>query len=407
MAVVAMPGSKVRRRTLFAVQALLSVGANFLAVCIFFYMRHRFGWEVWQNLLLACGQGMVYVVGALMANVMAARLGRRRSLMLICLGTMLIALQAMVSRSAWGMAVAVLLYTLVSAAAWPFLESLVSADAGPHELSRRLGIYNLVWSGAGAGVMAVNGTVMDYWPSGLFLIPLLAHVAGWFLTLLMQGNHAGAAPSAAVHPPAEPKLLAKRTLALWLSRIALPATYVVIYSLLAMLPSLPVLEPLDTAWRTAVSSVWMIARVATFAVLGATLWWHTRPLVLLGAAVLMLVAFLGVTVQPSALTGLRLHAGLEIGWMIAWQVVLGVVLGVIYCGSLYFGMVLSEGSTEHGGYHEALIGLGCALGPGAGAIAQWIWPGNLLAGILAVAAVIGASVGAAGVACQAARRGGG
>ena len=28
------------------------------------------------------------------------------------------------------------------------------------------------------------------------------------------------------------------------------------------------------------------------------------------------------------------------------------------------GMVLSDGSTEHGGYHEALIGLGSVLGPG-------------------------------------------
>ena len=43
--------------------------------------------------------------------------------------------------------------------------------------------------------------------------------------------------------------------------------------------------------------------------------------------------------------------------MIAWQIVLGVTMGLIYSGSLYFGMVLSEGSTEHGGYHEALIGM--------------------------------------------------
>ena len=65
---------------------------------------------------------------------------------------------------------------------------------------------------------------------------------------------------------------------------------------------------------------------------------------------------------------------------------------MIYSGSLYFGMVLSEGSTEHGGYHEALIGVGWVLGPTAGAITQWIWPGNVTAGVIAVGAVIGLSV---------------
>jgi hypothetical protein len=51
-------------------------------------------------------------------------------------------------------------------------------------------------------------------------------------------------------------------------------------------------------------------------------------------------------------------------------------------------MVLSEGSTEHGGYHEALIGLGSILGPGAGALAQWLKPGDTRFGVLAVSSVL-------------------
>ena len=46
------------------------------------------------------------------------------------------------------------------------------------------------------------------------------------------------------------------------------------------------------------------------------------------------------------------------------------------------GMVLSEGSTEHGGYHEALIGLGSILGPGTAALTQWKWPNDLRAGVV-------------------------
>ena len=90
--------------------------------------------------------------------------------------------------------------------------------------------------------------------------------------------------------------------------------------------------------------------------------------------------------------------------MIAWQIVLGVVMGLIYAGSLYFGMVLSAGSTEHGGYHEALIGLGSVLGPGMAALTQWKWPDSLRAGVTAVSVVIAVSVVAAGVATVRAAR---
>jgi hypothetical protein len=67
-------------------------------------------------------------------------------------------------------------------------------------------------------------------------------------------------------------------------------------------------------------------------------------------------------------------------------------MGIIYSASLYFGMVLSQGSTEHGGYHEALIGLGQSLGPGAGAIAASFWPGQAWAGISSVAGILTLSV---------------
>jgi hypothetical protein len=129
-----------------------------------------------------------------------------------------------------------------------------------------------------------------------------------------------------------------------------------------------------------------------FWILGATAFWHTRPMLLLGAAVLMGVAFVGVT-APVGLMG-----------MMGAQVLLGAALGLIYTASLYFGMVLSDGSAEHAGYHEALIGLGQVLGPGAGALTQWRWEKNLFAGVVAVSSLVLVSVIAAGIAAGKARR---
>ncbi len=98
------------------------------------------------------------------------------------------------------------------------------------------------------------------------------------------------------------------------------------------------------------------------------------------------------------------HANADLLAMIFGQILLGIAMAMIYMASLYFGMVLSQSSTAHGGYHEALIGLGGILGPGAGALTQTLFPGNLLMAILAVGGVVGVSVLAAAVASLAIRK---
>jgi hypothetical protein len=62
-------------------------------------------------------------------------------------------------------------------------------------------------------------------------------------------------------------------------------------------------------------------------------------------------------------------------------------------------MAVSAGSTEHGGYHEALIGLGQILGPLVGATMQWIrpdalWPAVMgISGLVSITVIVQAIVG--------------
>jgi MFS family permease len=394
----------------YGVEALTSIGSTLLMVGIFFYTQHRYGWGLRENFLLAAAQGVAYVTGALSAGWAARAFGRRRLLLALLAAAAAVALTALAApRPAY--VVGVLMgYTLLVACVWPVLESLVTSDVDAHTLGRRVAIYNLTWSAVNAAVFAAAGTVIEHWPAGMFVIPAASHVAGVLLLLMYREPRsedvAGGAGAAAAHAHGEPEpeLLRARTLALWLSRIALPATYVVAYSLSAMMPLLPVLEPLDTSTRTFVASVWMGVRFLAFILLGATVWWHTRPRVLLAAAVAMLVAFVGVSVRASDVPGFGgVPQAVDLAAMVGWQVALGLVMGTIYAGSLYFGMVLSEGSTEHGGYHEALIGAGSIVGPGVGALAQWLRPDDLMAGVVAVASLVALTVAAAGVATVRAR----
>src|SRR5437588_12654225 len=72
--------SAARVVSLFVTEALGSVGGTLLTVGIFFYTKERLGWRTPQNFLLAAVQGAVYVVGALSAGRLAARVERLKAL---------------------------------------------------------------------------------------------------------------------------------------------------------------------------------------------------------------------------------------------------------------------------------------------------------------------------------------
>lgn len=401
--------ARIERKVIpfYVIEGISSHAVALMLSSIYFYTTGRFHWDARRNFLLATALGVVYVLAALCSHRISVRLGRRRTLVFLYVAMSAAAACGAAAADSPRVVVPVLIaYSALSAVSWPALESLVSTGAGAGELSRRLGIYNCVWSGAGALTYAGAGTLLKYWPVGTFVLPASWHLAmaGYIVHLARRDAAIEETGDETAHGAPEPELLRARTLALWMSRIGLPATFVVISSLIATMPTLPLIERLDPTARTVVGSAWMAARWTGFLLLGVTVWWHTRPRALLAAAVLLLVGFVAVTLRPQWLPGAPAVAtGPWIAWMVGWQVVLGLGLALIYSASLYFGMVLSDGSTEHGGYHEALIGLGTVIGPGAGAVAEQFGGGDPLWGVLAVAVVLAASVAACGF--VAARRG--
>jgi MFS family permease len=360
----------------FTIEGLASISANLLMYAIFFYMQKRFGWGARNSLMLSGAQGVAYTLGALAANPLSSRFDRQQLLRFLEIGLLLDTLAGAFAPSAAFLVILLFIYAALSATQWPLLESLVSVGATPAQMSRRTSTYNLVWSGTAAATVAACGILIANWPQGIFFAAAAAHVI--VLAMLVRIQRQSPHPHAQLR--ASPELLPLRTMAKRLSRIALPSTFAVIYVMGAIMPTLPVIRAADPEIRTLLAGVWMISRWLCFLVLGATIWWQTRPRAILIAAIIVLAAFLAITLIPSLLS------------MILWQIALGIAMGLIYSASLYFGMVLSDGSTAQNAYHEALIGVGSVLGPTCGALAGALRPDDPRASVIAVAAILWISV---------------
>jgi hypothetical protein len=76
--------------------------------------------------------------------------------------------------------------------------------------------------------------------------------------------------------------------------------------------------------------------------------------------------------------------------LIAAQVAFGWCIGLIYYSSLYYSMHVGEAKAEHGGMHEAVIGLGIFAGPAMGAASVHFFPGQRQSSVIGVALVLAA-----------------
>ena len=68
------------------------------------------------------------------------------------------------------------------------------------------------------------------------------------------------------------------------------------------------------------------------------------------------------------------------------QVIFGGAIGLIYYSSLFHSMDVGEAKGEHGGIHEAAIGVGNCIGPAVGATWLQFLPQHVNSGAIAVSA---------------------
>ncbi|HWX21243.1 MAG TPA: MFS transporter [Candidatus Binatia bacterium] len=426
----------------FVLEGLNSFATVYYFYYLYFFMQKEFGFSTKANLALAALNGGTYAACAWWGGRFAQRFGYFTALkvgFLVMMSALAIGGQV---RSAAGQIVVMVVTVVGMCFTWPTLEALISEGEPRAGLQHMVGLYNVVWAGTAAVANFCGGAMLEKFGSrSLFYVPAAIQATQLGLTFwlqrqarqrmrlrveqgsrqsvepLLESNQpimetsgavatgqrpvsqagipsvsdAKASPGGTALKTDEPSLVAparadqnpsghaleagphpKATGFLRMAWLANPFAYIALNTLIAGMPGVARRLELSTMLAGFCGSVWCFARVAAF--LGLWFWngWHYRFRWLLLAYLVLVGTFTTILLAPN------------LALLISAQILFGGTLGLIYYSSLFYSMDLSQTKGEHGGIHEAVIGLGNCAGPAVGAAALQFLPTYANSGALAV-----------------------
>ncbi len=425
----------------FVLEGMNSFATVYYFYYFYFFMQKSFGFDNKANLALAALSGGVYAVFSLWAGRFAQRFGYFTALKLGFL-TMLVSLAAGLQLHNAAAHIGVMVTTTIGMCfTWPTLEALVSEGEAPSGVQHMVGLYNVVWAGTAALASFSGGAMLEnLGPQSLFYVPISIQAAQLGLTLWLENQArrssqrtAAQSSSALAYEPAEfavagaetgtaqlnaavpgipaapgdgrtpkrqppvepgstpapddrqPPLPTRAKSFLIMAWLTNPFAYIAINTVVATMPGVAERLKLSTMLAGFCCSVWCFARLGAF--LGLWFWngWHYRFRWLLLAYLTLVGTFAAILLTPSLLV------------LVLAQIAFGGAIGLIYYSSLFYSMDLSDTKGEHGGIHEAAIGLGNCAGPALGAAALQFVPQYAHSGAVAVTLVLLAGLGALGV----------
>ena len=366
----------------FVLEGLNSLSTTFFFYDLYFYTERQFHFAALQNLVLAAAIGAVYAFSALLAGKFAQRRGYFTS---VRLGAALMAGLFLVGSQFDGLGptlVIIFMGNISLSLTWPALEALMSEGEPPARLQSLVGIYNFVWAGAGAIAYFTGGYMLQNWGAkSIFYVPaailIVETVLAWWLENEVAREPLVKLEAPLIRPtpeversPIPPARFLKMAL------LANPLAYLAINTVIPTIPSLAAHFQFSEREAGFVCSIWLFVRAAAFVILRVWSKWHYRFRFLAGAYVAMIASFGALLL------------GRDLWTLVISQTVFGLSIGLIYYSSLFYSMDVGETKGEHGGIHEAAIGLGNAGGPGLAALALAFFPGFHASGALAVCVLL-------------------
>ena len=366
----------------FILEGLNSFATVYYFYYFYFFMQTTYGFGNKANLLLAALNGAVCAVSAWQGGKFAQRFGYFTALK-VGFGIMMAALAVGSQLHAASGHIVVMAVTVVGMCfTWATLEALVSEGEEPAGVPHMVGIYNMVWAATAAAAYFTGGAMLEkLGPKSLFYVPVTIQLCQLGLTLWLESQAGRAAPAIMVACPAptpepRPRPAARTKVFLRLGWLANPFAYVAINTLIAVVPGVARRLELSTMVAGFCCSLWCFARLGAFFVLWHWDGWHYRFRWLLIAYLALVGAFAAILMAPN------------LAVLIVAQLVFGSVTGLIYYSSLFYSMDLGDTKGEHGGIHEAVIGLGNFAGPAVGAASLQFLPQYANSGAFAVSGLL-------------------
>jgi len=368
------------RAACYTLEGLNSFAVTLYFNYLFFFLRDRFGLSDKENLACAALLGLTYAFAAWQAGRFARRCGYFTALQ-TGFGVMISGLVCgALLDSVPGQILAATAVNIGMCFIWPTLEALISESETPAHIPRAVGIYNIVWAATNALAFFIGGTLIEkagyriifYLPLALVCVQFA--LVFWFKKI-RPAVHAAGKNSAPAFDPNRPSP-AKAKSFLRMAWLANPFAYIAINTLIAVLPGIAAKFQLSPMFAGFVCSLWCFARIGAFIALWRWPGWHYRFRWLVTAFATLILSFAAILMAPN------------LAVLLVAQLFFGVAIGLIYYSSLFYAMDASELKSEHGGIHEAAIGVGNCVGPAVGAAAlQWV-PQFASSGAIAVSALL-------------------
>ena len=362
----------------YTIEGLNSFATVLYFTYLYFLLHDKFGFTNQANLAVAALLGLVYAFAAWQGGKFGQRHGNFAALKL---GFGLMAVAYVVASqlgTAAGQIAGAAVVSLGMCFTWPVLEALISESESPEGIPRAVGLYNITWAWTNAIALFTGGAIIEklgyrsiyYLPLGIVLLQVV--LTFWLEKIKPPVNETASAPAQGANHPS-PACAQSFLRMAWLAN---PFAYMAINTLSAVLPGVAVKFDLSPMFAGFACSLWGFVRLATFVVLWRWDGWHYRFRWLATAFTLLVMSFTMILILPNL-------------WaVLAAQVVFGAAIGLIYYSSLFYSMDASDTKSEHGGIHEAAIGVGNCLGPAAGATALWLAPQNVNGGAWAVTGLL-------------------
>ncbi|MCI0744243.1 MAG: hypothetical protein L0Y58_02455 [Verrucomicrobia subdivision 3 bacterium] len=379
----------------FALEWLNIYATAYYGNYIFFLMRVEHGFSNRENLAMAALGASVYAVASWLAGKFAQRRGYFVALRIGFSSMAVILAAGLLANTPLAHYAVILCWNIAMCFTWPVLEALVSEGEDRKGLAAMIGIYNVVWASGAAVAYFSGGALLEtLGHKSLFWLPAALHAAQLAIALGLQsmaehgastvlrsdGAVPGAGGTAYPSTPIDPHdihvPLERKKAFLRLAWIANPFAYIAMNTVIPLIPDVAARLHLTTTLAGFVCSVWMFARLIAFFCLWRWPGWHYRFGWLVGAFVAMIGCF----------AALLLVENLAV--VVIAQFIFGLAVGLIYYSSLFYAMDVGETKGEHGGAHEALIGVGLFAGPAIGTAALYAFPAIPRAGILTVGVVL-------------------